>query len=234
MYKLEMHLHTLNNSKCAKENPADIARIYKQSGYDGIICTNHFNRHDLDGYVSSADKTPKEKIDDFLKDYYVLKEECAKVGIDVFFGVEVSPDYCTYYKIIPPYAEFLIYGITPEMLYDVNIDMFSFKQKQLYEWCEQNGCLLIVAHPYRIYCTKQKPKYLHGVEVSNLHPGHNSRNKKAQKLCDKHEGFVATGGSDFHFDGGHGGGVILNRRPIDEKDIVQILRSGEYTVIKGN
>ena len=45
-----MHLHTINNSHCGQEEPADIARIYAEAGYNGIVVTNHFNRTDLFGY----------------------------------------------------------------------------------------------------------------------------------------------------------------------------------------
>ena len=82
-YKLEMHLHTSRNSDCGKECPADIAKIYADAGYNGIVCTNHLNRNDLYGYVAPPWKRLFRSIPDcWLRDLLELKEECAKAGIE--------------------------------------------------------------------------------------------------------------------------------------------------------
>jgi len=52
MYKLETHLHTKNNSDCGKETPEKIIEIYSKAGYNGIVCTNHFNRVILNTYLA--------------------------------------------------------------------------------------------------------------------------------------------------------------------------------------
>lgn len=226
-----MHLHTAGNSKCALEMPADIAKLYHQKGYGGIVCTNHFNRHDLDVYMGGKYKLIDDKIQDYLKGYYELKKECEKYGIDVFLGLEASPDFCTYYKLLPPYGEFLIYGITPELLRESGVDILNMDQKELFDWCNQHGLIMIQAHPYRMICTILDERYMHGMEVANLHPGQNSRNDKAEKFASERD-FIKTGGSDFHFAGGEGGGIILDRAPVDEKDLVQLLKSGNYQIIR--
>ncbi len=232
MYKLEMHLHTIHNSHCGQEDPCDIARIYAEAGYNGIVVTNHFNRTDLFGYVAQCFGSRLSVMSDYMHDYYQLKDECAKYGIDVFFGLEAAPDFCTYYKYAPPYAEILVYGITPQLLLEYGYDILNFDDlKQFHDWAEKHGCLLVVAHPYRSICTEVDYNYVDGVEIANLHPGHNSHNKKAEKVCTR-RGLIPTGGSDFHCEGGQGGGVLLRRAPKDEKDLVSILRSGDYEVIK--
>lgn len=152
-YKLEMHLHTSRNSDCGKECPADIAKIYADAGYNGIVCTNHLNRNDLYGYVAPPWKRLFRSIPDcWMRDLLELKEECAKVGIDVFAGAEVSPDEVTYYKPDHPYAEFLMYGITADELRENCQRFLTMTQRELFEWCDSRGILLVQAHPYREMC----------------------------------------------------------------------------------
>ena len=232
MYKLEMHLHTIHNSHCGQEEPADIARIYAEAGYNGIVVTNHFNRTDLFGYVAQQFGSRLNVMSDFMHDYRELKDACAKYGIDVFFGLEAAPDFCTYYKYEPPYAEILVYGITPELLLKDGYDILNFDDlKQFHDWAEKNGCLLVVAHPYRSICTEIDYKYFDGIEIANLHPYQNSDNPRAERVCDE-LGLIPTGGSDFHCEGGQGGGILLKRAPKDERDLVEILKSRDYEVIK--
>lgn len=230
-YKLEMHLHTSRNSDCGKECPADIAKIYADAGYNGIVCTNHLNRNDLYGYVAPPWKRLFRSIPDcWLRDLLELKEECAKVGIDVFAGAEVSPDDVTYYKPDHPYAEFLMYGITADELRENCERFLTMTQRELFEWCDSRGIVLAQAHPYREMCDVMDTSLLHGIEISNTHPGHDSRNALAVDLC-KRTGLIPTGGSDFHYRGGEGGGVILPRRPNDERDLAAILRERRHEVI---
>ncbi len=232
MYKLETHLHTIHNSHCGKREPADIARDYAKAGYDGIVVTNHFNRTDLFGYVAQQFGDRHNVMSDYMRDYYELKVECSKFGIDVFLGLESAPDFCTYYKYAPPYGEILVYGITPQTLLRYGYDILNFAdQEEYYEWAEEQGCLLVVAHPFRKICTQLDYRYLHGIEIANLHPHQNSYNERAERLCDE-LGLIPTGGSDYHEKGGEGGGIILKRAPADEKDLVAILRSRDYEVIK--
>lgn len=230
-YKLEMHLHTFRNSACAKERPRDIAGIYARAGYDGIVCTNHLNRHDLYGYVAPLRKRLfRGAMECWLTDFRELKEECRKVGIDVFFGAELAPDLFTYYKPEHPYAEFLIYGATEDDALRFGEEWLDYDQKTLYEWCEAEGALLVQAHPYREICDVADVRFLHGAEIANLHPGHDSHNDLARKLCEEN-GLIGTGGSDFHFRGGEGGGVLFPRAPRDEKELAEILVSRDFEVI---
>lgn len=232
MYKLEMHLHTIHNSHCGQEEPADIAHIYAKAGYNGIVVTNHFNRTDLFGYVAQQFGSRLDVMTDYMRDYRELKDECAKYGIDVFLGLEAAPDFCTYYKYSPPYAEILVYGVTPELLLKYGYDILNFEDlKEFHDWAQKNGCLLVVAHPYRSICTEVDYGYVDGVEIANLHPYQNSHNEKAEKVCAE-RGLIPTGGSDFHFAGGEGGGILLKRAPENEKDLVGILKSRDYEVIK--
>lgn len=232
MYKIEMHLHTIHNSHCGQDEPADIAKTYAKAGYNGIVVTNHFNRTDLFGYVAQQFGSRLNVMSDYMHDYYELKDECAKYGIDVFLGLEAAPDFCTYYKINPPYAEILVYGITPDELLKYGYDILNYDSlEEFRDRAKESGWLLIAAHPYRAICTEIDYTCLDGIEIANLHPYQNSHNEKAEELCNR-LGLIPTGGSDFHFEGGEGGGLLLKRAPENEKDLVGILRSRQFEVIK--
>ena len=101
-YKLETHAHTIHNSHCAETTPAKVAEVYASKGYNGIICTNHFNTHDtlyLKKQYGAKDDCDVMEL--YLRDFYELKKCGARVGLDVFCGAEISPDCTTYYKDNP-------------------------------------------------------------------------------------------------------------------------------------
>lgn len=230
-YKLETHAHTIHNSHCAETTPAKVAEVYASKGYNGIICTNHFNTHDtlyLKKQYGAKDDCDVMEL--YLRDFYELKKCAARVGLDVFCGAEISPDCTTYYKDNPPYREFLILGINPEVLHRDGLSLLKTDQRGLFEWCNANGALLVQAHPYREICTPGDPEYLHGAEAANLHPLHNSKNSKALRFC-KHNNLIGTGGSDFHFPLGIGGGILLPRAPKDEADLVALIKSRDFEII---
>ena len=205
-YKLETHMHTVHNSDCAKTDPRRAAEVYAQKGYNGVICTNHFNTHDV-GYLRKTYNDERASAAElFLRDFYELKAAGEKLGLDVFCGAEISPDGTTYYKDKPPYREFLIIGVTPEELKEGGEALL---QK------DQRG----------------EPRFLHGAEISNLHPLHNSKNKKAAAFA-RANNLIATGGSDFHFPLGIGGGMLLPRAPKDDKDLAVLLKARDFKVIK--
>ena len=41
-YIYETHCHTSQGSACGRATGAELARYYKDAGYDGIIVTDHF------------------------------------------------------------------------------------------------------------------------------------------------------------------------------------------------
>ena len=107
-----MHLHTEGQSPCAQVDCKTIAKLYSENGYNGIVCTNHFNRFLCENYYLKGSETAN--IEHYLNGYYTLKNECEKFGIDVFFGMELQPDCISYYLPESQSAELLIYGVNPE------------------------------------------------------------------------------------------------------------------------
>lgn len=139
-YKLETHLHVKDTSPCAQTDEKTIAEIYKGKGYNGIVYTSHYNSYLIDYYGMTA----KEYNQNFVEHYNRLKQECQKVGIDVFFGMEFMPDCTSYYNIDTPYkAEFLIYGITPEFVLDGGERMFRNSVEEISLLCRENGWIFL-------------------------------------------------------------------------------------------
>ena len=101
-YKYETHLHSSPVSKCAQANIEESLYYYKSLGYDGVFLTNHFIGGNFreDGLTTDA-----EKVDFYVSDYFEGLKFARKIGIKLFFGVEMSFNHHT---------DFLIYGLSPE------------------------------------------------------------------------------------------------------------------------
>lgn len=229
MYKLEMHLHTLNQSPCAQTDEKTIAEIYHKNGYDGIVCTNHYGRNLCEFYYNQG--TARKNAEYWLGGYLTLKKECEKYGIDVFLGMELMLDCLDYGNPQPPYAELLIYGLSADWLIEHPYALFPMSQKKVFELCREKGWILAQSHPYRNNITVQNPDYLEGVEAYNGHPGHENRNPLAYKFATDNN-LIMTAGSDFHVPGMEGSGVALENRVGTNEELVAELRRRKHTIIK--
>lgn len=228
-YKLETHLHTKGNSPCAKVDIKEIIEIYKNKGYNGIVCTNHFNSFILDNYFGNLN--PSEKVANFLKGFNELKEEAEKHNIDVFFGLELALKN-DYYNKKSKFgcAELLIYGITCTEFLQDNVKLYSMDYKELYNFANKKGWLVVQAHPYRLRSKRISSDYLHGIEVFNGHPHHFSFNSLALARANRNN-LIKTAGSDFHFKGGANSGIILQEKVKNEKHLVELFQKGNYRII---
>ncbi len=221
MYKLEMHLHTIGRSPCAKVDEKTIAKAYAAEHYDGIVITNHFNRYLCDEYYKKGSQ--KDNVVFWLEAYHTLKRECAVYGIDVFLGMELMVDSLTYYKPNPPYAETLVYGVDEEWLLQHTYDLFPLGIAELHDFCKQKGWLLSQAHPFRDGITALDPKYLEGAEIYNGHPRQPNHNDLARQFV-LSNGLLPTAGSDYHEEGFEGNGVYLQNPVKDNRELVAELR----------
>ena len=72
-YKYELHTHTKYGSRqCGRTEPKDIARMYKEKGYSGIVLTDHYSPLTFDlahGYFN-----PKKFIDCYIDPYLEMKK----------------------------------------------------------------------------------------------------------------------------------------------------------------
>ena len=217
-YKTELHTHTTPVSSCSDIAPKQLVEIYKENGYDSIVLTNHFT-------LNLKGETVKEKIKWYLEDYNQCFEYGTDIGLNVILGTEI--------RFAENNNEYLVYGICPDDLVEIykmlpyGIDMFYGKYKN-----DKN--IIIQAHPFRDGMKMVKPESIDGIEVFNMHPGHNSRIALAAKYANENN-MLATCGSDFH----HYGmeclcGILTEECLKDSYDVANVLKSGDYNMTIGN
>ena len=215
-YKYEMHCHTACTSMCGRVEPERIVELYKAKGYSGIVATDHYSP-----LTFRKRWLPQKNIDFYLEGYRRMK---AAAGDDftVLLGMELRH-----------YAsgnDYLIYGVTEDFLCNAGNLMLKSVAK-MKKFCAENGFLLYQAHPFRPYITRVGVKYLDGIEVYN---GKCSAEENA-KAYDwaKKTGKLMVAGSDFHTEKNLAKGGIITEKPIkSNEDLLFVLKSGEFTLIR--
>lgn len=216
MYKFETHLHTKETSRCGKVSAEDQVRKYKELGYDGICVTDHL-------YKAFADKEEfhnvwKLCIDGFLAGYHEAKRAGDACGLKVILGAELRfPD---------SERDYLVYGINEEWLY--NHPFITDMSPQEFFSKYGNEVLIIHAHPYR---DNDDVLYncVHGIEMVNGNPRHDSRNYLALELAKKHPELIRTCGSDAHRIGDEGSAALcFDKLVTDSFEYKEALEKGEY------
>lgn len=158
-YLYEMHLHTCIASACGRIKPQDVVEIYLAMGYTGVFVTEHF----LNGNTAVDRSLPwADKITAYTEGYRQVAESAKGSGLDVFFGVEYHVGYG---------AEMLLYGITPEWLYQ-HEEIMSMSAREVLDFFRKNGILVIQAHPMRVReytpFIPLFPYWVDGIEVYNV------------------------------------------------------------------
>ena len=211
-YKFELHAHSNPASGCSDLPPAELVERCKNAGAHGLVLTNHvvwWNREeDKEAWCAR-----------YLKDYLDTKAAGEQMGIKVLLGFEAHfPENSNDYLIFGPNESFI-----PEMY-----EHIGTSEQEFYTACHGEDMLILQAHPHRNNMEPVDPAYLDGYEVFNMHPGHNSRVAVAAQLHTTHGG-VITGGTDLHHRG-HEGSLFtcFAEMPQDEKDLIRLLRSGDY------
>lgn len=217
-YKYELHCHTKMVSQCGKVKPSEVVRLYKEKGYSGIVVTEHYSplTFGLNSYYK-----PQRLIDFYLSSYEEMKRYETE-DFSVLFGMELR-HYATG-------ADYLIYGIEPEWLKKQGNLMRLF-EKQAYRLMHSQGYLVFQAHPFRPYILRCNPKYIDGIEVYNGKCDRKT-NDKAARWAEK-TGKLVSSGSDFHTPEHLARGGIITQEPIkNNADLVRILKSRNYELIK--
>ena len=211
-FKTELHAHTTPASGCSEITPEHLIEVYKEKGYTSIALTNHF-------IVDDAD--PQEKITKYLDDYYKTIEIGKKEGINIILGSEI--------RFSENYNDYLIYGILPDDLYDIN-SLLDKGIDNFYKEYKNDKNIILQAHPFRNGIELANPESIDGIEAFNLHPGHNSRVGFAAQYARKHN-FLITCGTDYHHFGHEGLCGILTKEPItDSHQLAQVLKNKDYII----
>jgi len=225
IYKYEMHLHTRPCSGGGADIRDHIDSLIKK-GYSGAVVTNHFFNGD-----NRIDRNLpwEEFVDAYRQDYLYGLAYAQKLDFDLLFGLE---------EHIGNGQEILIYGITPDLI-ATHPELKSGKAEQYVEVVHSFGGLVYQAHPYRArsYVIKPYPleclSMLDGIEVYNS-SNEPEWNEMAQRLANE-LGIACIGGSDGHSTQSAGrSGISVSERIKTNEELVRILKSGKYLVLKNN
>ena len=213
-YRIELHAHTKPVSPCSEIPPAGLVKAYLDQGFHGVVITNHFNLEYLLGL-------PKEEaLDYYLSGYEETKKAAEGTGLQVFLGTEIR------FNEHP--NEYMIYGVDRQIL----SECYDYLEKGLTAYRTEvklPDSVFIQAHPFRDRMVRREPELMDGMEVFNMHPGHNSRVAQAARLAASIPGCIKTVGTDFHHDTHEGLCALRVRQmPEDSFDMATILRSGDY------
>lgn len=130
MYRYDLHVHTSEASRCGRSPAKDIARAYADAGYDGIVITDHF----IHGNTAISEELPwKERMQAYEAACLSAREEGAKRGLDVLFGIE--------HRFGGGGKEVLVYGILPETL-ALHPEIETMEIEAFCHFMHQNGAYI--------------------------------------------------------------------------------------------
>ncbi len=218
--KIDLHVHS-GFSICASTTYKEAVELYAQANINIVLC-NHYNALYTTPYGGAYSKHDYPLR--YVEEFYRTRDYGDKLGVKVLFGIEAAiclPD-C-------PYAEYLIYGASPEFVLD-NPRLYELDQKELYALCKQNDLFLVQAHPFR----KEQGHFPHdmksvdGVEI-NCHYRFLREEERVRALA-KENNLIITCGSDFHTAGQQGAGGIICEDIKDEKELKDVLTKNDFRI----
>ena len=231
-YLYETHCHTVEASACGISTAVEMAKAHKETGYAGMIITNHNW-----GGNTSVDRSLHwtKWVDDFFAPYYLAKEWADKNDFQVFYGYEAGYDG----------TEFLIYGLSIEWMKN-HPELRDASIEEQFSIVHAGGGIVIHAHPFReapfIPEIRLYPDYVDGVEAINAMHSSPFRNdsryiKKYNDLAiqyvEEHD-FVVTAGSDTHCTDLIGGGTAFRTKLNSIEDFCNRILSGkDYAITDG-
>lgn len=223
-YKYQMHAHTSPCSGCGRTLPEELGRSLYEGGYQGCVITNHFH-----GGNSGIDRALpwKDFVGQYVRDWEACAGYAARYDIDVIFSIE---------EHVGDGREILCYGITPEIL-TRHPELANRRIEDYAAVMEEAGGLVIQAHPFRIrsYIAEGgliAPSFLDGIEVCNM-ANSPEMNAEAEAEAERHPDWVLTCGGDAHNAASLCiGGIETERRMREPSELVAILKSREYRLIK--
>lgn len=224
-YKYQLHTHTAPCSDCAQMTPEELAEGLYESGYQGCVVTNHF----LYGNTGLDRNLPwNEFVRQYELDHIACCRYAEKYDLDIIFGIEEN---------VSDGLEMLCYGITPEILY-AHKELSDGDYKTWYRVMHSYGVLCIQAHPFRDRACIRKPgvlpfEFIDGMEVYN---GRNDgkENQEAVQFAKTHPELIFTVGADAHTKREiSNGGIEVTRRIRNGRELVEVLKRGEYTLLTG-
>ena len=214
-YKYDLHVHTSPVSACGDLTPCEVVNRYAELGFQGVVITNHFSESVLRGF-----KTKEDFLEYYLNDYRNAVENGKKHGLQVFLGLEI--------RFPENNNDYLVYGIDETDVLCAYDYIFT-DYETFYREFKTDKNLIVQAHPFRSSCSLQQLDIIDGIEVYNMHPGHNSRVALAAKLVHDNPRLCVTGGTDFHHEGHQGMcAMCLKEKVCDSIALADAIRARDY------
>ena len=213
-FKYEIHAHTKEVSSCGHVPAAEAVRMYRESGYQGIVFTDHFNEEYFRrlGNISWGGM-----IDRYLEGYRAAVREGKKQDMDILWGLEL--------RFTENDNDYLVYGLDEPSLKAMEYIHRSTIADFMALIERREDVLVFQAHPFREGCTLAEPLVVHGLEVHNGNPRHDSSNHLAAQVA-RDEGLLIISGSDFHRPGDLAtGGIKLPRRVRTMEEFISQVRN---------
>ena len=224
----ELHAHTSECDLAAHATAAELVRLYHANGYDGMVITDHYFATFYKWFADELEgKTHREIMARRLKGYYEARNEGEKLGFTVLPGAEVRFNKSPY-----GINDFLVFGCDEEFFLTAPRLNELTSLDELKAILPENACV-VLAHPFRVKMTVMDPAPLFGIEAHNglTEP---FRNAMAEDYA-RHFGKPVTAGSDCHHpDHACKGGIETPHIIRTPRDLTDVLRSGEYTLYRGN
>ena len=222
-YKYQLHTHTSPCSACSGMTPKELVECLQQGGYQGCVITNHF----IGGNTGiDRDLSWQEFVKQYVDDYLECCKYAKKYDMDIIFGIE---------EVVVAALEILCYGVTSEMLF-AHPELASAGPEEWYKVMHSYGGLCIQAHPFRerdyIPQARMLPlDCIDGIEVYNA-CNTEKNNKEAEVIAAEHSKFILVSGADAHRkEDVCRGGIETTKRICDGKELVELLKNGEYKLI---
>ncbi|SIR61459.1 PHP domain-containing protein [Halanaerobium kushneri] len=221
-YKIELHSHTAESSRCGSIEAVKAVKMYYQAGYSALVITDHYYTR-LFEKISNLNW--KEQLEKYLKGYRKAKRTAQDLDFEVFLGLEI--------KFTEDPNEYLVYGLKEDyLLNNPYLNQLSLKEFRAKTVKDDQQILVFQAHPFRKNMKPAADELLDGLEVYNGNPRHNSRNYKALEYARKHN-LKMISGSDFHENEDLAqGGISTQIKLKDISDLLEVLKLDNYKLIK--
>jgi hypothetical protein len=220
-FRYDMHVHTSETSPCGKVKASILANMYKKSGYQGIVITDHYTRQYFGPFAWIG---WERRIDRFLRGFKFAEDEGRKIGLSVIMGMEI--------RFNENHNDYLVYGIDEAFLKE-NRELYKLGLSGFRSLIKDREILIYQAHPFRRMITPADPLLLDGVEVFNGNARHDSKNHMALSFA-KGYNLKMISGSDFHRMEDLGRGGIATCEPINtSQELVRMLKEGKVSQLLG-
>jgi len=210
--KYETHAHTSTVSQCSIVSPEALVEQYIEAGYGGVVITDHLTPEFV--AANGGAENWESAAEQFLKGYREAKAAVNGRDFDIFLGMEL--------RFVGHNNEYLIYGFDESYLLNCG-DITALQHSEYFSLINGKGIYMAQAHPFRNWMTILPPNKVHGIEIHNGNVRHDSRNHLAA-IWAQDNALVGISGSDFHQLGDVSrGGILLDERPKNEKELADII-----------